>query len=412
MKKDSRFNVKRSDYVLGCCYGEKNLIKLRKKTNELYFKQGFSKSMIVKELRVSRDFVIKWTKFLDQDFTRDGRGWERGRRRKWNRLTEERIREIHKYLSTDSRKFYTGATAIEQEWRKRYPKDLPPPLRTIGQILSDLGLSKKRKKDRNKGAAKYLCYPEHTIYELLGGRVLECDFIGKKYIAGRTEPLNFIGFSFKKTPKLRYFKRVVGETARNFIVSCGEFFKRFEKPDFIKVDNSLSFIGSASGKRNISRSMKYLLEEEVIPMFSVPRKPFSQASIEGNNSVFSRKFWNREEFGNVEKVDEKLKWFNLASLRYTGYQPPEKTNRREGDFIPRVYFIRQVRENQEEKGKAFIDVLNEKVFLPPSYINYFVLAEWNLKEERLLIHFEREKEPEVIEEISFKINQRSKKFTK
>jgi len=38
----------------------------------------------------------------------------------------------------------------------------------------------------------------------------------------------------------------------------------------------------------------------------------------------------------------------------------------------------------------------------------FVLAEWNLKEETLYIHFEKEQRPETIKEISFKVNQRSK----
>ena len=37
--------------------------------------------------------------------------------------------------------------------------------------------------------------------------------------------------------------------------------------------------------------MHFLLQHQVVPIYSVPRKPFSQASIEGNNSVFARKFW-------------------------------------------------------------------------------------------------------------------------
>jgi len=36
------------------------------------------------------------------------------------------------------------------------------------------------------------------------------------------------------------------------------------------------------------------------------------------------------------------------------------------------------------------------------------LAEWNLKKEALYIHFEKEQKPEIIKEISFKINQKSK----
>lgn len=388
---------------------EKKIIKLREKVNGLFFNCHFSKTMIAKKNRVSRNFVIKWTKSANQNFKEDKRGWQKGKRRKWPKEIEKRIKEIYNTLKNNPYQFYLGATAIEQEWRKRYPQISLPPLRTIGHILSDLGLSSKRRKDRHKGASRYLCYPEYTIYTLLGNRVLEADFIGKKYITGRTEPLNFVAFSFKKEPRLRYFKRVEGQTADNFIKQCWVFFEKFEKPDFVKVDNALAMIGSASGKRNISKTIKFLLKNQVIPIFAVPRKPFSQASIEGNNSVFSRKFWNRIQFKDIQEVDEKLEWFNLSSQRYCNYQRPKINNSiKKEDFIPKVYFIRQVKENKEPNRKAFINLLNEEVSLPESYINYFVLAEWNLKQEMLNIHFEKEQKPKVIKKLSFKINPRSK----
>jgi len=351
---------------------------------------------------------MNWTKSPIQDLARDGRGWPKYKRRKWDKEEGARIKAIHQEIKNNPYQFYIGATAVEQEWRRKYPNVIPPPLRTIGRIMVDLKLSGKRKKEKRKGATRYLCYPEYTIYTLLGGRVLECDFIGKKYITGRTEPLNFIAFSFKKEPRLRYFKRVECQTADNFIEQSKCFFEKFEQPDFMKIDNSLAMIGSASGKRNISKAMGFLLERRVIPIFTVPRKPFSQASIEGNNSVFARKFWNRIEFKSEKTVDKKLEWFNLASERYLNYQRPEKKSKRKKSFIPKIYFIRQVKEDKKQTGKAFVDILNEKVFLPKSYINYFVLAEWNLKEEQLYIYFEKEQESKMIKKLSFKINPRSR----
>jgi len=47
------------------------------------------------------------------------------------------------------------------------------------------------------------------------------------------------------------------------------------------------------------------------------------------------------------------------------------------------------------------------VSFPKSYINYFILAEWNLKEEILYIYFEKEQKSEIIKKVSFKINPRS-----
>lgn len=392
---------------------EKKLIKLRKMVNELYFKHHLSKTAIAHKKRVSRDFVRKWTKSRDLNFFKDNRGWPKNKRRKYTKQDEQRIRDIYYDLENNPKEFYTGATVIEQTWRKKYPYLSTPPLRTIGQILKDLGLSKSRKKNRHKGAARYLCYPEYTIYNLLGKRVLEVDFIGKKYISGKQEPLNFIGASFKKPPRLRHFKRISGETAQEVIKYLTFFFKKFEKPEIVKIDNGFAMAGTPYQPRVLSKVPLWLLSQKVIPIYSVPRKPFSQASIEGNNSVFSRKFYNKFEFKILREVDEKLKWFNLSSQKYTGYQHPKEKTKSKNNFIPKIYFIRQVKEDKEQTQKAFINILNDRVSLPKSYINYFVLAEWNLKEETLYIYFEKEQKPKIIKKVPFKINQKSKeKFQK
>jgi hypothetical protein len=367
--------------------------------------------MIAKKKKVSRPFVIEWTQSPGQDFTKDNRGWKKGARRKWPDKVEKRIEKIYHNLEKDPYQFYLGATAIEQEWRKRYSRISSPPLRTIGQILKDLDLSKKIEKDRHKGAAKYLCYPEHTIFNILFQRVLELDFIGKKFITGRTEPINFIAFSFKKEPRLRYFKRIIGETGDEIIKHSKLFFAKFEKPDAVKMDNGFAMTGGSSHKRVIGKVPLWLLSQKIIPIYSVPRKPFSQASIEGNNSVFSRKFWNKIDFKSVREVDKKLEWFNKASERYLNYQKPKLKKYPKKNFIPKIYFTRQVLENQKTQ-KGFIEVVNEKIFLRKSYLNYFVLAEWNLKKETLRIYFEKEQEPKIIKKLSFKINLKSKEKLK
>jgi transposase len=390
---------------------QKKLISLRRLVNQLYFRDGLSKKAIAEQLRVGKHFVIRWTQSMDQDVTIDHRGWPKGHRRRWPQETEDRIALLHKELKGGTEAFYWGPTAIAQEWLNRYPAEQPPPLRTIGQILKDLGLSEPRARKVRRGASRYLCYPEHTIYETLGHRVMEADFIGKKYITGTQQPIHFLAFSFKKPPKLRHYQRIEAQSADCFIEQCERFFATFEKPDCIKVDNAAATIGSGSGKRTISRTVQFLLANQVIPIFAVPRKPFSQASIEGNNSVFARKFWNRRTFSSLEQIDTTLVAFNKASRNYTGYQPPVPKANSEQTFVPKVYFLRQVRQTPEGTD-GFIDVLNESVCLPKSYINYFVLAEWNLSTELLSVYLENDKELEEIKNSPFPINPRSKRKLK
>ena len=390
---------------------QKKIISLRRLANQLYFRDGLSKKAIAAQLGVSRHFVIRWTQSMKQDVTIDHRGWPKGRRRRWSQETEGRIASLHKELKGGPEAFYWGPTAIAQEWLSHYPAEPPPPLRTIGQILKDLGLSEPHARKVRKGASRYLCYPEYTIYETLGQRVMEADFIGKKYITGTQQPIHFLAFSFKKTPRLRHFQRIEAQSADCFIEQCKQFFAAFEKPDCIKVDNAAATIGSGSGKRTISRVVQFLLANQVVPIFAVPRKPFSQASIEGKNSVFARKCWNRRTFGHLEELDSSLVVFNEASLRYTGYRPPAKEVDSHQTFVPRVYFTRQVQETAEYTD-GFIDVLNESVSLPKAYINYFVLAEWNLSTEILRVYLENDKQLEEIKNSPFLINPRSKRKLK
>ena len=388
--------------LVGQANEEKKSLQLRALVHRLYFKEQVSKKMIVRQLQVSKGFVRRWTSAPEQDLTADERGWPKGQGRHWDKTTAERIKEIHQFQQDDPQQFFCGATAITQEWRRRYPQAAVPPLRTIGRILAELGLSGKRRTTKAKGAARYLCYPEHTIYHQLPGRVLEADFIGKKYLGGG-EPLNFIGFSFKTEPKLRHFQYVPAQTAEVIISQAQRFFERYEKPDYFKVDNCGATIGSGSGQRTLSRFICFLLSQQIIPIFSVPRKPFSQASIEGNNSVFSRKFWHQREFTSRPDVIKQLEWFNEASELYTEYSRPLPARASQTSFVPQVYFIRQV---ADEAGahSGFINVLNEKISLPAAYISYFVLARWDLSKERLEIYFEKELKAKRIKLVKFTIN--------
>lgn len=386
---------------------QKTTVAQRLRVHRLFYEQGYSKSAIARRLGLSKAFVVRWTQSPTQDLAADARGWPKGRSRRWDAAVRERIARLHAELMADPREFFAGATAIQQRYRQRYPGEPLPPLRTIGRVLAERGLSTTRQRGRGKGAARYLCYPEHTVYQGLGQRVLEADFVGHKYLTGRSEPVNFLGFAFKKAPKLRYFYRVEAQNSTTLIATCERFFTQFETPEVIKVDNGAPALGSVSGKRSLSRFVHFLLAHQITPVFAVPRKPFSQASIEGNNSVFARKFWNTQQFASLADLDQRLAWFNDSSLAYTGYQPPPSAPR-STPFVPRVYFIRQVREHPDDPQRGRIEVLNEPIDLPGSYIQYFVLAEWHLPDEQLNVYFEQETTAKNIMSLPFALNPNSR----
>ena len=392
---------------LECCIlcHEKKLIQLRRRANHLFYEEHLTKPEIARLLKMSRKFVTAWTQDIDMDFTQDARGWVKGRRRIWDEHTEGRIRQIYEYLESDPKEFFSGATAIRQHWLQEYGEVGVPPLRTIGQIMKDLELTIPNQSAKHKGAASYLCYPEHSIHTIMGRRVLELDFIGSKFLTGQSAPLNFIGFSFKHSPKLRYFERIEGQTGSEIINHSQRFFQLFEKPDAIKMDNGFAMAGTAPRPGTISRVPLWMLEQKITPIYAVPRKPFTQASIEGNNSVFSRKFWNARQFLSVEHVDQTLPHFNNASIRYSGYTKSDCHNISK-TFVPNIYFIRQVRKIDK---KSVIELPYQKFQVPDKYANYFVFAQWNLLKEQIDIFIEINKIPQLIAKYPFKINSASKR---
>lgn len=271
----------------------------------------------------------------------------------------------------------------------------------IISALKELKLSKPHKK-RIKGCSEYQRYPKILISQI-GELILEIDFI-QRFIKGRTKPVHFIGFSVKKL-KLRQYRRISGQTNINTRKELDWFFNNFFVPDATKMDNDLAFIGSNSAKRTISKTVKYLFSKNIIPIFTNPRSPWNNGSVEGSNSVFARNFWNKFKFSSIEDIDLKLELFNQSSLEYSDYEQNEFENKNNKKFIPQIYFIRKAHENQRKNGKGKINILNEKIELSDEYINLYILAKWNLKNEMLYIYFENEGKKTLIKKIKFLINQ-------
>ena len=75
-----------------------------------------------------------------------------------------------------------------------------------------------------------------------------------------------------------------------------------------------------------------LFEKKIIPIFTNPRSPWNNGSVEGSNSVFARNFWNNFEFSSAEDVDAKLKLFNQSSLEYCDYGQNEFKKKNDENF--------------------------------------------------------------------------------
>jgi len=196
-----------------------------------------------------------------------------------------------------------------------------------------------------------------------------------------------------------------------------EFITKFERPYAVKMDNDFVFFGPSSKERFLSKVVLFLLLHNIIPIFTAPRKPWNQASIEGANSIFSRKFWNRCHFEAVSEIDRHLADFNLDYQRYLNYQRPDNPKENE-KFSYCVYFIRKVYQ-EPDSTQGYIQIGSKRIILDPSYINLFTISKWDLEKEILYTYIQREraivssKIPsfylQLVKKISFEINKASDK---
>jgi len=148
----------------------------------------------------------------------------------------------------------------------------------------------------------------------------------------------------------------------------------------------------------------------IYPLYIAPRSPWNNSQVEGFNSVFSKKFWNKLQFSDEQEIDVKIMDFNVAYEKYSRLilnnpELEEADGRYMDDFkdvdlrnkyfkyfkADKIYFLRIVRrkndkDSDEEYG--FIDILKHEIKLPKYLINLFVFCIMDIRLKHLKINIE------------------------
>jgi len=390
----------------------------RKKAKEL-FNKGWSIRKISKHLVSGKDNVGKWVKMSDEEIENDNRGWEKGRLRKYTNTQKEAISNIRKELEKED-SFFIGAKVVCQNYINLYKENISE--KFAERTIKEYNLQKRHQK-KKRGKSKYMNYPEKTLSKS-GKIMMSIDFIGPKYLKGSNDRINFLSCKYIRPIKEGIVKKVSGQTAEEAINVLTELWKSNPIPDVLKVDNDAAFGGYLPIERCIGRLTLFLLNLGVIPLYIAPRSPWNNGDVEGFNSVFSKKFWNKLKFTDEDEINVKIKDFNVAYEKYSHLidnnaeiKRPKYINDFDGiDFnnkqtdkfkVHKIYFLRIVRrqgDKGEENEKGYINILGKEIILKQDLINLFVFCELNLKEENLVINTENASGQLIkIKRIKFKI---------
>lgn len=379
------------------------------------FQEGKNKTQISKELGIRRQTILEW---LKSKLYHGSRGWKRGKGRKYiNNNVAKRICQL-KQERIGRKRYFVGSPFIQMDYAKTHPRDDLPSIWYVDKVIRNAGLQTRRPKQKKKGGSLYLLYPVECIKKI--GHVHQsADFIGKKYIAGRTEPINIFSTSYYAPFSLYQITRILSEKAVYALNVLYKQWRVYPIPDVMRMDNGLQFRGGSRGKRFIGTFLRFIMNLNVTPLFGSPSKPWTNPYVEGHNRVFSEKVWGRNFFTNEAQIDQECERFNQESLelfqfKYSqvivneNFRYIEKgqhiiTDKLETKKSKKIYFIRFV-ESCEQQNNAYIIILNEKIRLPEKYSHQFVFAEWNIERNHMLIYSEYKKSITLIHQLNFRLN--------
>jgi hypothetical protein len=356
--------------------------------------------------------VIKW---LSHETYRDERGWKKERARKYDdSAIEQRICDLKRHRVEHC--CFVGDEYVQMDYAKKYPNEpLQPSLWYINQVVRRAGLQTRVPRSKRKGGSVYLLFPAESI-KRLGYIHQSADFIGKKFITDRTEPITIFSTSYYAPFKLYQIKRIQAEKTIFAIEQLQHQWVRYPIPNVLRLDNAVQFRGNGINKRKLSSFILFLLNLGITPLFGSPSKPWTNPHIEGHNRVFTEKVWSKNIFNSLEQIDQENERFNSESSEYFKYKYARLIARSRCRYIrsnkqiitdslltrknKKIYFVRFV---ESIDNDAVISVMNEMVHLSDKFIHQFVFGEWNLENERLSIYSEFDKKVSLIDKVVFKI---------
>lgn len=346
---------------------------------------------------IRRPTIIQW---LNQSEYQENRGWAKNNKRSHTDLEEQRIITLKK--ARIEKNYFVGASHVQMDYAKQFPQDALPSEWFIKEATRRAGLQTHEPKKRSKGKnlVSRLLFPIKSIVGL--GKIHQsCDFIGKKYIQGSKEPINIFSTSFYQWFELYQIWRVLAETSEQAMDKLTCFWKIFPLPHVMRMDNGMIFRGTGKIAAHIGKYLKFLLNLNIVPLFSSAYQSYTNPHIEGHNRTFTEKLWTKNFFRSMDEIDTECDRFNLESREFFEWKFKERLNgcgvRRltdnnviDGNILrstkgKKICFIRFVECWKEKNNIAGIVVLDRFVEIPQPYIGQYVFATLNLETARLII---------------------------
>jgi len=252
------------------------------------YEQGEPATVICRSLGKTRQWLYKWLQRkeeLNQDVKPN---------RSHNRTPveiEKAVIQVRKKLQ-DTKYAQIGVNAINREL---YLQGIPTlPASTINHILKREGLQQKKSPYIPKGKA----YPK--MEALCTNNIHQADIVGPRFIKGdgRFYSLNVMDI-YSHRVKINPSRRKDDESMAKSLIQT---WKKLGIPDFLQMDNELSFRGSNRYPHSLGLVLRLCLSLDIQPVFIPQGEPWRNGEIESFQATFDKAFFRSQKFASFKEL--------------------------------------------------------------------------------------------------------------
>lgn len=244
--------------------------ELRKQAVSM-IEQGSSVTEVARKLKRSRQWVYKWIERRKEDASHWFKSQSRAPQTVANKTKAETEKAVVESRITLQNNPYmeSGAFPIMHDLIKRGIK--PPSVATINRILKKHGLTETTRRYQKSG----IDYPEDPLNMQI------MDLIGPRYLRGgnRFYLLSIISNESRHAGVYP----ILTKGAEDITNSVVAFWKSYSTPDYLQMDNELSFKGSNRHPRGLGLLLRTALDLNVSPRFIPVSEPWRNGVIERFN---------------------------------------------------------------------------------------------------------------------------------
>ena len=303
---------------------------------------GESIDSIVEQLNRSRQWVHKWLKkhkqTTDNDWYKSGSNAPKTISGKTSESVEQTVIEIRRRILNQPYA-QKGAIAILYEFERLGIK--PPSVPTINRILKRNNLIEKSKVKRLKSTE----YPSNF------SGVQQMDLIGPRYLKG-----GFRFYFYNIIDTENHFAGVypiLDKSAESIVPCVIDYWKNYQMPDFLQMDNELSFRGSNRHPRGLGLLMRVAISNGVTPIFIPPAEPWRNGVIEKFNHNVEKYFYDSQQFDSFEDLQCKAKNFTLFHNENHRYS--SQANRTPNHMLKDISHKASLKKDIDLTQKIFIE---------------------------------------------------------